>query len=83
MHAVASSSPSAALCMQAIEQVDKQLAEGSFRRVAGRKVVAELSEATMYYVAEPYHQQYLAKGGRMGFAQSAEKGATDKIRCYG
>ena len=70
-------------CMQAIEQVNKQLAEGSFRRVAGKKVVAELADATMYYVAEPYHQQYLSKGGRYGFGQSAEKGATEKIRCYG
>lgn len=30
-----------------------------------------------------YHQQYLAKGGRNGQAQSAEKGATETIRCYG
>lgn len=70
-------------CVQAFEQVNKQLAEGKFRRVAGKKVVSELAEATMYYVAEPYHQQYLSKGGRFGFGQSAEKGATEKIRCYG
>ena len=46
-------------------------------------MVTELEEAGMYYSAEPYHQQYLSKGGRFGFGQSAEKGATDKIRCYG
>ena len=36
-----------------------------------------------YYLAEKYHQQYLAKGGRFGAPQSAAKGCTDKIRCYG
>lgn len=36
-----------------------------------------------YYIAEKYHQQYLAKGGRFGMPQSAEKGATENIRCYG
>ena len=69
--------------LQAFEQVNKQLSEGTFRRVAGKKVVTELEEAGMYYTAEPYHQQYLARGGRFGFSQSAQKGATDKIRCYG
>lgn len=33
--------------------------------------------------AEDYHQQYLSKGGRFGSAQSAAKGCTDPIRCYG
>ncbi len=33
--------------------------------------------------AEDYHQQYLSKGGRFGSAQSAAKGCTDTIRCYG
>ena len=33
--------------------------------------------------AEKYHQQYLARGGNWGLAQNAEKGATEKIRCYG
>ena len=69
--------------LQAFERVNKQISEGAFRRVAGKKVVTELEEAGMYYSAEPYHQQYLSKGGRFGFAQSAQKGATDKIRCYG
>ncbi|KAE8697261.1 vignain-like [Hibiscus syriacus] len=33
--------------------------------------------------AEEYHQQYLEKGGRFGAKQSADKGCTDPIRCYG
>lgn len=46
-------------------------------------MVAELQEAGLYYVAEKYHQPYLARGGRFGLPQSAEKGVTTKIRCYG
>ena len=49
----------------------------------GTKVVSELAPAGPYYLAEPYHQQYLSRGGRFGRAQSAEKGCTDTIRCYG
>ena len=49
----------------------------------GSKVVSELQPASDYYVAEGYHQQYLEKGGNYGRPQSAEKGANDKIRCYG
>ncbi|GMH46080.1 hypothetical protein BSKO_14044 [Bryopsis sp. KO-2023] len=33
--------------------------------------------------AEEYHQQYLEKGGRAGRGQSAKKGCSDPIRCYG
>lgn len=36
-----------------------------------------------YYPAEDYHQKYLEKGGRFGRGQSAAKGCTDPIRCYG
>lgn len=68
---------------QAIQEVNEKLANGTFRRVQRSKVVVELQEAGLYYVAEKYHQQYLARGGRFGQPQSAEKGATDKIRCYG
>lgn len=32
---------------------------------------------------QEYHQKYLAKGGRFNSPQSAEKGCTDTIRCYG
>ncbi|EIE20139.1 PMSR-domain-containing protein [Coccomyxa subellipsoidea C-169] len=68
---------------KAFEEVNEKLANRAFRPVRGDKVVVELKEAGLYYVAEKYHQQYLAKGGRMGRGQSAEKGCTDKIRCYG
>ncbi len=69
--------------LQAIEEVNKKLQSNAFRRVIGSKVVSELQPASDYYIAEDYHQQYLQKGGNYGRAQSAEKGATDKIRCYG
>ncbi|CAN0348366.1 unnamed protein product [Ascophyllum nodosum] len=46
-------------------------------------IATELEKATVYWPAELYHQQYLSKGGRFGLPQSAEKGATDIIRCYG
>ena len=49
----------------------------------GGKVVTELRPAEVYWPAEEYHQQYLAKGGRAGNPQSPAKGCTDTIRCYG
>ncbi|KAK8945497.1 hypothetical protein KSP40_PGU012490 [Platanthera guangdongensis] len=49
----------------------------------GRKVVTEILPAKKYYRAEDYHQQYLEKGGRSGSKQSAFKGCSDPIRCYG
>ncbi|XP_048443918.1 peptide methionine sulfoxide reductase-like [Pyrus x bretschneideri] len=42
------------------------------------EVVTEILPAKKFYRAEEDHQQYLKKGG-----QSAEKGCTDQIRCYG
>ncbi|CAN6461108.1 unnamed protein product [Victoria cruziana] len=53
------------------------------QKVLGRKIVTEILPAKKFYRAEGYHQQYLAKGGRFGFKQSAEKGCNDPIRCYG
>ena len=41
-------------------------------------IVTEVLPARRFYPAEDYHQQYLEKGG-----QSARKGCSDPIRCYG
>lgn len=43
----------------------------------------EVKPIDVFYPAENYHQQYLEKGGRNGRGQSAAKGCTDHIRCYG
>uniref|UniRef100_A0A7S2I7X1 peptide-methionine (S)-S-oxide reductase n=1 Tax=Helicotheca tamesis TaxID=374047 RepID=A0A7S2I7X1_9STRA len=49
----------------------------------GEAIATELSAAQIFWPAEKYHQQYLERGGRTGAPQSAEKGNTDTIRCYG
>ncbi len=49
----------------------------------GRTIQTEVFPAKQWWDAEKYHQQYLAKGGRFGRAQSTEKGCNDPIRCYG
>jgi len=46
-------------------------------------IATEVEEVQNYWPAESYHQQYLAKGGRFGKAQSSRKGCNDPIRCYG
>ncbi len=48
-----------------------------------RKIATECKAALPFWPAEKYHQQYLEKGGRFQSPQSAEKGCTDTIRCYG
>ncbi|KAJ9164005.1 hypothetical protein P3X46_023623 [Hevea brasiliensis] len=53
------------------------------QKLLNRKIVTEILPAKKFYRAEEYHQQYLAKGGRFGFKQSAEKSCNDPIRCYG
>ncbi|GMH48436.1 hypothetical protein TL16_g02209 [Triparma laevis f. inornata] len=47
------------------------------------KIHTEVKKASKFTPAEDYHQQYLEKGGRNGEKQSAMKGCTDPIRCYG
>lgn len=51
--------------------------------LCNRVYIITVVSAGDYYIAEKYHQQYLAKGGRFGMPQSAEKGNSDTIRCYG
>ncbi|KAL6008342.1 Peptide methionine sulfoxide reductase A4, chloroplastic [Asimina triloba] len=53
------------------------------QKLLNRQIVTEILPAKKFYRAEEYHQQYLAKGGRFGFKQSATKGCNDPIRCYG
>jgi peptide-methionine (S)-S-oxide reductase len=59
----------------------EQLAKAKFEEVAKnyrQPIATELKAAKPFWPAERYHQQYLEKGG-----QNAEKGATERIRCYG
>ncbi|CAI6000578.1 unnamed protein product [Closterium sp. NIES-65] len=64
------------------EEIAKKSLEARQAQI-GRKIVTEIMPAKKWYPAESYHQQYLAKGGRFGMGQSAAKGCTDPIRCYG
>eukprot|EP00546_Thalassionema_frauenfeldii_P013049 CAMPEP_0178924740 /NCGR_PEP_ID=MMETSP0786-20121207/17498_1 /TAXON_ID=186022 /ORGANISM="Thalassionema frauenfeldii, Strain CCMP 1798" /LENGTH=352 /DNA_ID=CAMNT_0020599491 /DNA_START=72 /DNA_END=1130 /DNA_ORIENTATION=+ len=59
------------------DDMQKEIAEkivASF----GSDVKTEVLPAKFFWDAEDYHMQYLLKGG-----QSARKGATETIRCYG
>jgi len=61
----------------------KRLAEESKRKQqeklgSDKKIVTEIVPAGEWWPAEEYHQRYLEKKG-----QSAAKGCTDPIRCYG
>uniref|UniRef100_A0A7S3LF23 peptide-methionine (S)-S-oxide reductase n=1 Tax=Amphora coffeiformis TaxID=265554 RepID=A0A7S3LF23_9STRA len=55
----------------------KEIAEKVLKSF-GADCVTECKAATKFYFAEDYHQQYLLKSG-----QSARKGDTTVIRCYG
>eukprot|EP00656_Telonema_subtile_P018988 TRINITY_DN20316_c0_g1_i1.p1 TRINITY_DN20316_c0_g1~~TRINITY_DN20316_c0_g1_i1.p1 ORF type:complete len:186 (+),score=40.66 TRINITY_DN20316_c0_g1_i1:324-881(+) len=48
-----------------------------------RPIATEVKAAVVFWPAEPEHQKYLEKGGRFSSPQSAEKGSTEPIRCYG
>jgi len=66
----------------------KQLEDALASREALQKnykkpITTEVEMVQIFYPAEEYHQQYLEKGGRFSAPQSAEKGATETIRCYG
>lgn len=64
----------------------KSVAQTYFEKLQSKyknPIVTELKAAKVFWPAEDYHQQYLSKGGRFNSPQSAEKGCTDTIRCYG
>ncbi|KAM7272343.1 hypothetical protein ACFE04_027006 [Oxalis oulophora] len=64
-------------------ELAKQSLEAKQLEFKDNKIVTEILPAKRFYRAEEYHQQYLEKGGRNGFKQSAAKGCNDPIRCYG
>jgi len=64
------------------EEAEKVVAEVK-EGLGGKAFHTEFVPVEVFYPAEEYHQQYLEKGGRMGNGQSAAKGCTDTIRCYG
>lgn len=55
----------------------------SLQNTFSGQIVTEIDIVDKYNSAEEYHQQYLEKGGRFGRPQSAAKGCTDPVRCYG
>lgn len=59
------------------DDIQKEIAEEVVNSF-GSDVKTEVKQATIFYDAEDYHQQYLLKGG-----QSARKKDTTSIRCYG
>jgi peptide-methionine (S)-S-oxide reductase len=64
----------------------QEIAEARFaeeQKKYKKTIASECMAAMPFWPAEKYHQQYLEKGGRFSSPQSAEKGCTDTIRCYG
>lgn len=61
------------------KEVAEKLKEEANRRFGKETVVEVMSGIDIpFWLAEGYHQRYLEKGG-----QSADKNATETIRCYG
>nr|AAD43253.1 peptide methionine sulfoxide reductase [Gracilaria gracilis] len=58
------------------EEVRRWISEASTRHT--KEIVTEVAAIKNYCAAEEYHQRYLEKKG-----QSAEKGSSASIRCYG
>lgn len=52
------------------------------QKLLNRTIVTEILPAKKFYRAEDYHQQYLEKGGRFGFKQSAVKGCNKSSVLY-
>lgn len=63
------------------KQAEASLAEEQKKHKV--KIATEIEKAKVYWPGEAEHQKYLRDGGRMGNAQSDEKGCRDPIRCYG
>jgi peptide-methionine (S)-S-oxide reductase len=68
---------------QQLAQAQKIVAALQAKLPQGKRIVTEVAPAKVFWPAEEYHQQYLAKGGRFGSPQSPGKGCTDPVRCYG
>jgi peptide-methionine (S)-S-oxide reductase len=72
-------------CILAADDAQLAAARASAEKEASRRGVkalaTEIAPLSCYYRAEDYHQQYLAKGGRNGNAQSPAKLCNDPIRC--
>ncbi|KAJ7540460.1 hypothetical protein O6H91_10G016300 [Diphasiastrum complanatum] len=64
------------------EKIAKESLE-NHQNTLDSKILTEILPFKKFYRAEIFHQQYLSRGGRFGFRQSAAKGCKDPIRPYG